>query len=251
LREQDLLRFSDAVEASLDVWSRQQFFVWTQGAVQGLVPHEILICGVRVAGRQPLLMQRFNAGRYFQQGHFDAVSDPQSGLLPRVIAVSKDTGECVVFSPPGTDRISDLHLHALVQANEMQNLAGKLVLGLDRQIEAFYGFSRVSVSLDERLGRLIDLMVPHLHSTFLRVLSNERLAPVPEEPVSVRIVTRRQAEILLLVKEGKTNAEIAELLECSQWTIKNHVQNILRRLDASSRAHALSRAMQLGILRPD
>jgi len=33
--------------------------------------------------------------------------------------------------------------------------------------------------------------------------------------------------------------------------VKNHIQNILRRLSTSSRAHAISRAMSLGILRPD
>ena len=44
LDEEDRHRFSDAVEASFEVSSRPQFFVWTQSAMQSLVPHQILIC---------------------------------------------------------------------------------------------------------------------------------------------------------------------------------------------------------------
>jgi DNA-binding CsgD family transcriptional regulator len=64
-------------------------------------------------------------------------------------------------------------------------------------------------------------------------------------------VTPRQEEILNLIKSGKTNSEIAELLDCSPWTIKNHIQAILRKLDSNTRTHAIARAMSLGILNPD
>jgi DNA-binding CsgD family transcriptional regulator len=68
---------------------------------------------------------------------------------------------------------------------------------------------------------------------------------------SGRVVTQRQEEILNLIKTGKTNAEIALALDCSPWTVKNHIQAILRKLDSNSRAHAVSRAISLGVLRAD
>ena len=251
LNDDDRERFSDAVEASFEVASRQQFFVWTQGSVQGLVPHQILVCGIKEAAGRAMQLQRFSASRYFMQEQFDAVADPVSGLLPRVLAVATESGELTVFSPRGRARTSSLHLDALVEANELQNLAAGLIDGVDGQVEAFYGFARVEAAFDARLQRLIELMVPHVHRTFLRVLATEREVVHTSEPRSGRLVTPRQAQILRLIREGKTNAEIAEALDCSQWTIKNHIQNILRRLDTHSRAHALARAMQLGILRPD
>ena len=244
-------RFSNAVEASFDVQSRSQFFVWTQSAVQGLVPQQILLCGIRDPNGSHMLIQHFSASRYFRQEHFEAVANPQRGLLPLLVTVARDTGEPIVFSPLEAPRASHQQLDAMVEANEMQNLAAKLMSGIGGQPEAFYGFARVSATFDERLRRLLELMVPHVHNTFIRVLAKEREATHASESRPSRIITPRQVEILRLVRDGKTNAEIAVLLECSQWTIKNHVQNILRRLDTNSRAHALVRAMQLGILRPD
>ena len=242
-------QFADAVEASVEVRSRQQFFVWTQSAVQGLVPHEILICGVREPGRPSLSLCHFSASRYFKQAQFDVVADPVNGLLPRLSATLNRAEEVVVCA--ATDR-RDTHqsLLQLVSTNELHNLAGRLLLSADGQVGALYAFSRVEHVLDAALCHAVELLVPHLHHTFLRVLQNERQQQA-QTPREMRVVTRRQQEILLLIKDGKTNSEIADVLACSQWTVKNHIQNILRRLGTSSRAHAISRAMSLGILRPD
>ncbi|HSV70556.1 MAG TPA: XrtB/PEP-CTERM-associated transcriptional regulator EpsA [Methylibium sp.] len=248
LDEADRGRFSDAVEASFAVSSRQQFFVWTQSSVQALLPHEILICGIEDGSRQGMAVHRFSASRYFRQPHFDAVADPMNGLLPRLMAAAEV--QRVVFCP-ATARATDAQLLALVTDNELKNLAAYLVMGTRGKVEAFYVFSRVSAALDERLAYLIELLVPHVHGAFLRVLSTEREAVGTQGQRSGRLVTPRQEEILKLIKNGKTNSEIAELLSCSPWTIKNHIQAILRKLDSNTRTHAISRAMSLGILRPD
>ncbi|OYY61973.1 MAG: hypothetical protein B7Y51_09235 [Burkholderiales bacterium 28-67-8] len=251
LGEDDRLRFSDAVEASLNVMSRQQFFVWTQSSVQSLIPHEILICGVEDGTCPGMAVHRFSASRYFRQEHFDVVIDPIHGLMPRLLAASEASRCSVVFCPQDASREVDEVLLELITDNEMKNLAAQLVLGARGKVEAFYGFSRLSGPLDARLGYLIDLLVPHLHNAFLRVLATEREAGGPTVARAGKIVTPRQQEILNLIKTGKTNQEIAELLSCSPWTIKNHIQAILRKLGSNTRTHAIARAMSLGILSPD
>jgi transcriptional regulator EpsA len=157
----------------------------------------------------------------------------------------------VIFCPVESSKASDADLLELVTANELKNLAAQLVTGTRGKVEAFYVFARVSVALDRRLGYLIELIVPHVHNALLRVLATEREAAGLNTQRSGRLITPRQEEILNLIKAGKTNSEIAEVLECSPWTIKNHIQAILRKLDSNTRSHALARAMSLGILRPD
>jgi transcriptional regulator EpsA len=251
LEEIDWVRFSNAVDASFRVENRQQFFVWSQSAVQGLVPHQILLCGIREPAGPALRMQHFTASRYFRQEHFETVTDPRIGMLKRLLSLGSESGESVVFSPsPGTGP-TDPSLAELVKANELQNLAAMMVHGVDGQLEAFYGFARVSAVFDARLRRLIAMMVPHLHSTLVRVMTKERPTLMAADLQGEGLITPRQAEILLLIKEGKTTAQIAALLDCSPWTIKNHIQGILRRLKTNNRAHALVVAMRLGILRPD
>ena len=166
LTDADRSRFVDAVEASFLVSSRQQFFVWSQSAVQALIPHEILICGIDDGSRQGMVVHRFSASRYFRQEHFDAVADAQAGLISRLLAVAEGSRSSVVFSPCASvtvDRPVDGELLSLVATNELKNLAAQLVMGSRGRVEAVYGFSRLSVGLDTRLGYLIELVVPHLH----------------------------------------------------------------------------------------
>ena len=256
LDDSDRGRYADAVEASFLVGSRQQFFVWSQSSVQALIPHEILICGIEDGSRQAMALHRFSASRYFRQEHFDVVADPHTGLLRCLLAAAAGSRSSVVFSPSAalatsSSRPADEDLLMLVTTNELKNLAAQLVMGTGGRFEAFYGFSRLSVALDARLGYLIELLVPHLHNAFLRVLATEREAAGATSKRAGRLVTPRQEEILNLIKCGKTNLEIAELLSCSPWTIKNHIQAILRKLDSNTRTHAIARAMSLGILHPD
>ena len=251
LDEDDRIRFSDAVESSLDVMSRQQFFVWSQSAVQSLIPHEILICGVEDGSCPGMSLHRFSASRYFRQEHFDAVADPMSGLMPHLLAASETYRSSTILCPQDGEKDGPDELLALVTDNEMKNLAAQMVMGARGKFEAFYVFSRLTGQLDARLGYLIDLMVPYIHNAFIRVLATEREAGAVNGQRAGKIVTARQQQILNLLKAGKTNQEIAELLSCSPWTIKNHIQAILRKLGSNTRTHAITRAMSLGILSPD
>jgi DNA-binding CsgD family transcriptional regulator len=61
-------------------------------------------------------------------------------------------------------------------------------------------------------------------------------------------LTRRQREILQRVALGETNAEIARSLVLSPRTVEMHVANILATLDSRSRADAVRRATELGLL---
>lgn len=61
-------------------------------------------------------------------------------------------------------------------------------------------------------------------------------------------LTRRQLEVLLLVARGRTDKAIARELRLSPRTVEMHVGNILASLDSRSRAEAVGRAAELGLL---
>ncbi|HXV35161.1 MAG TPA: LuxR C-terminal-related transcriptional regulator, partial [Gaiellaceae bacterium] len=60
-------------------------------------------------------------------------------------------------------------------------------------------------------------------------------------------LTARQLEVLELLAEGSTNAEIAERLVVSQRTAEHHVAAVLRKLGAATRRDAVRRAADLGV----
>ena len=60
-------------------------------------------------------------------------------------------------------------------------------------------------------------------------------------------LTPYQAEILHWISEGKSNAEIANILECSFFTVKNHTKEIYQRLGVHSRTAAAACAYRAHI----
>jgi len=59
-------------------------------------------------------------------------------------------------------------------------------------------------------------------------------------------LTSRETQILNYIADGNSNKQIASILQISEQTIKNHVSNILRKLNANDRAHAVFLAIHYG-----
>jgi DNA-binding response OmpR family regulator len=57
----------------------------------------------------------------------------------------------------------------------------------------------------------------------------------PQQVMAASGLTLRQAEVALLIAEGRTNPEIAELLGISRFTARNHAEQVLARLKVESR----------------
>ncbi|MBN1261237.1 MAG: response regulator transcription factor [Anaerolineae bacterium] len=82
---------------------------------------------------------------------------------------------------------------------------------------------------------------PELASRLLRELLRPQSAAI--EPL-----TDREHEVLVLLAQGHSNREIAERLVLSEGTVKNHVSNILGKLQAENRTHAADIARRHGLL---
>ena len=62
------------------------------------------------------------------------------------------------------------------------------------------------------------------------------------ESISHPQLTPRQAEVLLLLEQGLSTAQIASALHLSQETVRNHVKLLLRALGVNSRLRAVAAA---------
>ncbi|MGW5411902.1 response regulator [Actinomadura geliboluensis] len=83
-----------------------------------------------------------------------------------------------------------------------------------------------------------------------RVLSPEvsaRLAAVDQTPAPP-VLSAREAEVLALVAEGLTNAQIGERLYIGQATVKTHLLRIFTKLGVSDRTAAVMTALQHGLI---
>jgi NarL family two-component system response regulator LiaR len=76
------------------------------------------------------------------------------------------------------------------------------------------------------------------HGAFSPEVTQALTARPAASAATLALLTARESEISVLVAEGRTNAEIAQQLDLSIFTVKNHVSNILMKLDVQSRTEA-------------
>jgi len=67
--------------------------------------------------------------------------------------------------------------------------------------------------------------------------------------LSSEALTGREVEVLALVADGFSNAEIAGRLYISETTVKAHMKNVLGKLDATSRTEAVALASRRGLIK--
>ena len=94
------------------------------------------------------------------------------------------------------------------------------------------------VSKETEAARLASLIRKLCQDPSLRIFPNG-----PELPA----LTKRELEVLALLASGLTNKEMARSIGLSPETVKDHLENLYRKLDAQDRMGALGKARELGM----
>ncbi len=242
------------VQAGLRVRLRHHFFNWTQGPLQTLLPHDLLICGIA----------EHNAGCY----QVDSVSCyPQS---PQLIEALQRKGSGITvrlaqaWEKGGRDPLlfdvaaggTATALGAEIVEHKLGGLVAHGTCGRNGQVGTFFGFCRMREPLQPQHAFIAELLVPYVHAAWMRIHYFEarleiKPAPIPAPAapgVRGSTLTVREIEILRWVYEGKSNMEIGIILGISGLTVKNHVQNILRKLNVQNRTQAVGKGLLLNLL---
>jgi DNA-binding NarL/FixJ family response regulator len=81
-----------------------------------------------------------------------------------------------------------------------------------------------------------------------RVIREFTRLPRPEEPKGLDELTEREREVLSLIAEGRSNAEIGDQLVISETTVKTHVTHVLQKLGLRDRVQAVVLAYRAGLV---
>ncbi|WP_406413213.1 response regulator transcription factor [Streptomyces halstedii] len=94
------------------------------------------------------------------------------------------------------------------------------------------------------------LLAPNITKRLIAEFS--RVSTVPRAPDKDRIggLTERETEVLSLIAQGLSNAEIAGRLVVAEQTVKTHVSRILVKLGLRDRTQAAVHAYETGLVRP-
>ena len=115
------------------------------------------------------------------------------------------------------------------------------------------GFALKSRPLEELLSAIRTvaggeaLLAPSVTRRLIAHFTSSTRSP-PKAPRGLDELTEREREVLCLVAQGLSNAELAETLRVSLPTAKTHVSRILTKLDARDRTQLVILAYQAGII---
>jgi len=247
--------FTEIITASLRITQRKHLFAWLQGSFQSLLGHEIMVCGIRAADSETYYFDSYSSTRYFTQEHLDQATLAGKGIISRVMTAWKNAESPILIAPHlsegnfGEYAVPFTETAASLRSAELINIVAHGMSDNDGNLASFFSFSRVSEEVNPNHAYMLEFLVPHLHCALSRVMSNS-INPASVMPTKIsRAITGRESEILKWVHLGKTNWEIASILDISPLTVKNHVQNILRKLDVQNRSQAAIKATRLGLVK--
>ncbi|MGB4812369.1 MAG: XrtB/PEP-CTERM-associated transcriptional regulator EpsA [Methylophilaceae bacterium] len=238
-----------AIRSSYKIDKHVDFFIWLQGAIGEVLPHDMLLAS---------------------WGEFNQ-SSKKNGLSYDVASNVSEVSTQVIMD--AADKFDGFmrHLHTLWGENNQrwyilnslddQGLAGQIQAPFPSELKPFhsmlvYGVSDVRgsseclyVFLSKDItfsvqNSVMGLVMPHIDST-LRRIQHIEITEVPEgvviDPNVAAGLSQRELEILYWVKVGKTNQEIGEILFISQNTVKSHLKRIFGKLNVSTRAQAVGK----------
>ncbi|MES2277334.1 MAG: response regulator transcription factor [Bacteroidota bacterium] len=80
------------------------------------------------------------------------------------------------------------------------------------------------------------------------IITEQKPGVINDDKLLETGLSKREAEILLLIHEGLSNQQIADKLFISENTVKKHISNIFLKLNVERRTEAIKRAKELSVI---
>ena len=236
------------LDASLKIRARHQFFGWTQGTLQSLIEHQLLICALHNGGPAKFHVDSFSIVPV-EAEHFSELFRQDVSLVPHLLKSWEENHSQVVRCEAGNGG----QFAGSALARELARLGANHIVAhgthdATGQPTSFFVFACRPGSIGPRQVYYVELLVPFLHSAWVRTQVNWQAKSTGVKPAVTGFLTPREREILEWIYRGKSNIEVGMILKISPLTAKNHVQKILRKLGVLNRTQAVGKALALRIL---
>lgn len=238
LEEEYLVRAS---EAAIDVRQLRQLFLWTQGQFQGLMPHQIMVC-IQFSEHDDVLGLEYFDSVVRDPAFARQLCQREEGLALRLARHCRTRHGLPCSIEQGASEPALAGFHSEMTGLGLHNalLHGTETL---RGGSTFFALFSIADQVTPRHIFFIELLLPHLHLAFQRVMAGLDKSGVPDD--AMRPLTARELEILTWVMKGKSNFEIGAIVHLSPLTVKNHLQNIYKKLNVHNRVQAIARCYAL------
>jgi transcriptional regulator EpsA len=245
IAENESARFMQVVQAASKIGSHLDLYRLLQGGIQHFIPHQILISAWGDFRGAALTLDVVSSLPGVRTDLFTkcGLEPVIKGFLEQFIAGGRrplQLGSADIELMKRTSDGCPIQL-AMQRMNSIQ------VFGLrnerDNQETLYIALNPSAVShkpATEYHAFLIDSVIAQIDVAFRKVAAL-KTADAANEPV-IRLpenlglnLSSRELDVLTWLTQGKTNPEIAELLNISAFTVKNHAQKIFKKLKVNNR----------------
>ena len=260
LSQAEMARFLKVIQDSLAISRHQELFNWLHDDVQHFIPHDILLTAW---GDFSLGLIHIDIVSYFSGVRTAEVNKLQ--LVPALQEIFQhwemSNRSAVQFSLVEENGLQHFrHLDGLfgsavalmrsAMAHGIKDERGRhdclyVALSANRQTTsgALSAFGLLLPYMDAALRQIAHLPVqypdiPEIKADIEGSNDSHGGGAYGDLPGNL---SDREIEIMRWVCEGKTNGEIAQIIDISFFTVKNHLQRIFRKLDVLNRAQAVSK----------
>jgi transcriptional regulator EpsA len=239
------------LDASLRVHARAHFFSWTQGLLQSLIRHELLICTL-CHGKPPAFRADGFSMTAPDPATFSDLFLRDTVVAPTLLKAWEERRYQPVVIEPGSALVP---AGAFTRELERIGATQLLVHGLhdsEGRATCLFTFACRPGSAGTRQAYLAQLLAPALYAAWVRTQLQRHAdgGAAVDRASGQSVLTVRELDILKWIYVGKSNFEIGAILKISPLTVKNHVQKILRKLNVVNRTQAIGKALELRILNP-
>ncbi len=266
-------------EASLRIRDHRDLVQWLQGDVQNFLPHEVLVAAWGDFAANNITFNILSASPFLRKEGRYSFGNANQSAVSLCVECSETMGlkRCGAF-PFLLNMRDRWHGHRCrpyaalsdsvengfsfvcqrCEADAARLLGGmrsSLVHGFSDQrgkLECIYVFLSTQDLSDTVFRRSLRFFLPYLDHSLRQVShlpvqadDGDASAAAKEEVGDLSGLSQREVEIMEWVRIGKTNFEVAMILNISAFTVKNHLQRIFRKLDASNRAQAVEKLNRL------
>lgn len=213
--------------------------------VQAVLHHDAMVCGVGGVSPNGSYAHKV-LGHNYPPEYFDELANQDGRVDSPLMQRWRATQEPVIFQSGRDDADFPADWVRIFNKYDLRNTAAHGLLDVQRTIASYFIYSRIPGEVGQREAYLLKLITPHLHLALVRALTT--VQEFSRLSASSEALSERQKQILRWINEGKTNWEVAQILEMTEKNVKYHIEQIFAKLSVRNRNQAVAKAFLLGIL---
>ena len=223
------------------------FLNWLQYSVSEFMPLDALLA----------VWGDFSEGAEHVELQYNACSSIEGFNVRALMGASREVNQCVVYLyERWLSRHRNFYVLNNFAASEFDCKFRQIFPDFPQALNSLlvYGVSDVRAGNDclylffckENKFRIkdstIDLLIPHIDHALRKIQHTEPVKSLTRGtlPINISALTERELEVIEWIRFGKTNQEIAAILNISQNTVKSHLKRIYQKLNVSKRAQAVA-----------